>query len=228
MTGQLGQVAEWLELAAPHDAELHLTLLHPRHTERWFEHHQDPRVAQLCRLPAFVSRVRVAHWLSRCWAESNAPASAGRAQCFSFAVEHAQEGLIGSVRLHRHESRAFFSFWVGPRHQRRGFGSRAATLATRALAPLLQTDELLTATYPGNLPSCLALERSGWRRLTLESAPPEIDASFWRWSLRPALDDESMKQSFTPLLTAIGSDLRFAASEHEDRGKAQRAFDVQA
>lgn len=203
----MGDLPEWFDAGALRDDELRLALLDAGHTEQWLEHHQDGRVAELCRLPAFITRAYTSSWLERCQRETREPLDAGRAQCFSLGLIHAQQGLIGSVRLHRYAASAFFSFWVGPAQQGRGFGARASRLVTRVLAPRLQLDLLFTATYPSNLPSERALERSGWQRLALPATPSPHGAAFWHW---PGSGSHPNESALTVLLLAVGSDLRVA------------------
>lgn len=219
-----GAARHWSDAPAFRDRELRLVPLHPRHTEAWWRQSRDEHLGTMTQLPRFTDERQAHRWIERCWAVTCEPVSFERTQRYTFAIVQSPAGpnlgvddpqaagLVGALSLVRKGSSAYFSFWVGVDHQRRGIGTRAALIAQRVAHTHLGLRHLFTASFDHNRPSHRVLLRAGWSMLPFSGEPPSDDLAFFHRAL-PA--DSSLPRArshrlLSTLLRDIGSNFGLA------------------
>lgn len=203
-------VPNWGHLHEGREGNLRIEPLHPVHAEGWLNACRDGTIAARTRLPQFHSRDQVEPWLKHCWLATLQPVRDERAQCFSFAVVHAERGFIGAIRMHRFNGRAMFSIWIGPEHQGLGFGTRSTQLAADVWLPPLNIAELFAAVYSDNQRSLVLLARCGWSPLNCFAESKARDLLFLRWSAPQYARSANRRAEIprlTRLLQGLGSDI---------------------
>ncbi len=178
----------------------------------------------MTQLPRFADEPQARLWIERRWAATCEPVSLERTQRYTFAVVQSPSGadlgvegredeLVGSLSLVRKGTSAYFSFWVGVEHQRRGIGTRAALIVRRVSYTQLGIRDLFTASFDHNRTSHRVLLRAGWTRLPFRGEPPSDDLAFFHQAVcaDSPLPRAHSHRLLSTLLHDIDSDFVLAA-----------------
>lgn len=166
--------ALWSSLGGYHaeiayDDELCLIPLEEHQAQELYEQYRDPQIGELTRLPELDAPAAACEWIAEQARES------GRA---TYALMHADIGLIGVVSVQTHDEDGYFYFWIGSAYQGKGFGRRAGHLLCRQ-AERLGVKRLFTSVYQTNHRSIEALCALGFQMLPWNAMPPDDDLLFY-------------------------------------------------
>lgn len=219
---ELGKrLQRWCDTAwyHPHAARADALTLEPlgiEHAHSLFYQYRDQQIGILTRLPELNTPGEAQDWI-----ETQAAVS-GRC---SYAVMHDTWGFIGVVSMQCADDAAYFYFWTGSDFQDSGWGTAAARLLFRQAARIGIAD-VFTSVYLDNERSCIALERLGFRELTVKAESPDDDLLFLHLAMNDATRMTSSASQLRELCTAIASPFVFldeaarhpATSSNDDPG----------
>jgi RimJ/RimL family protein N-acetyltransferase len=163
------QTLGWYSAEESYDGELGLVPLDEDHAQELYEQYRDPQIGEMTRLPEMDTPEAAREWIAEQHREP------GRA---TYALMHANIGLIGVVSTQANGEDAYFYFWVGSDHQKQGFGRRAGRLLYLQ-AERAGLKRLFTSAYHINHRSIDALNALGFRILPLRAIPPDDDLLFF-------------------------------------------------
>lgn len=127
---------------------------------------RDPQIAVMVALPRWDNESTFRKWLDE--------QERGH---MLWAAVHRRLGLVGFASIGYAGTLGFFSFWVGPGFQGRGYSKSIAGQA-RESAARAGLDMLVTSVYDDNVRSLRALSSCGYSRISLRAKPPDESRQF--------------------------------------------------
>jgi RimJ/RimL family protein N-acetyltransferase len=158
----------WQASLASDVLPLSLEPMDASHAEALWRQYRDPQIAVMTGLPPLPTLEATREWIAEHLADQSRR---------SYAVMHADHGLVGYVCLAVNDHEAYFCFWIGADFQGSGFSVEAARLICK-LGCRQGITHIFTSAYQDNARSLSALERSGFVRLGIRALPPENDRIF--------------------------------------------------
>lgn len=150
--------------------ELMITPLDYNHVSDFIWQFTDPKIAELCTLPNFVSAEHWINWLHECKQDKRR---------YLFAVIHRDMGFIGSVCLQIHNGLGFFYYWLGTDFQGKGYGPKAVALLLDFGYKKLDMQSCFTKIFNHNLASHKAIAKLHFRQLPFSAVAPSENEVFY-------------------------------------------------
>ncbi|MES3002896.1 MAG: GNAT family N-acetyltransferase [Pseudomonadota bacterium] len=176
---------------------LQLEPLHTNHAHALLHQYRDAQIAVMTGLPRLTTLAEASDWITRKLGEGDA----------SYAIVHAELGLVGYLDLELLGERAYLCIWIGTDFQGRGFASPAIELACRRAFDN-GIAIVMSSVYDDNLRSFRALERCGFTKSALRACAPHDERTFV-YRARDAAPGCDMQSEIVLFVCATNPDIRF-------------------
>lgn len=148
---------------------LYLQLLGHHHIDSYMSIY-DQQTASLCCLPAFIDAWDWHQWLDGQYEPGDE---------LTFAVMHADFGMIGSVSLVLQDNTGFFYYWVGSDFRGYGFGPAAVSLLLQTAHQQYGLERCYAKVFEDNQSSRRGLKKLGFTELPIRAAEPYADEVYY-------------------------------------------------